>query len=161
MSESPHKARLLDAMRGARARWDALIAPLDAPQMARPGVCGAWSLKDLIAHITWFEREMLGMVQGRALAGSDLWALPPDERNAAIFEQNRDRTLEDVRADSRRVFEALLQAVESLADEDLLDPGRFAGMPLDWQPLDVIVQNSCEHYAQHIPQVEDWLAKGA
>ena len=59
--------------------------------MTTPGVVGKWSVKDLVAHITWSEREMVGVLAARALAGSDLWSLTNDERNEIVYQQNRDR----------------------------------------------------------------------
>ncbi|HKZ85414.1 MAG TPA: maleylpyruvate isomerase N-terminal domain-containing protein [Anaerolineae bacterium] len=159
MSESIDKSQLLDTMRRARAGWDALLASVDEARMTQPGVCGEWSVKDLIAHVAWFEREVVDLLQARALLGSDLWALPPDERNVAIFERNRHRSLNDVRAEAQQVFDTLWQLMESLAEEDLIDPNRFAGMPPDWQPAKLIAENSCEHYPQHIPQIQAWLGK--
>ena len=59
---------------------------------------GKWSVKDLVAHITWSESEMVGVLAGRALVGSDLWSLTNDERNEIVYQQNRDRPLDEVLA---------------------------------------------------------------
>ena len=50
------KAEFLDRLRSGRAEWDALIAQIDEAQMTEPGVVGDWSVKDIIAHVTWSER---------------------------------------------------------------------------------------------------------
>jgi uncharacterized damage-inducible protein DinB len=132
--------------------------PLGEAELSAPGATGTWSVKDVIAHITWFEREMVGVIQARALVGSELWNLPPDARNAAIFVQNRDRSLADVLAEAERVYAELLAAIETLTDEELADPARFAGMPTDWQPWRVIAGNSFEHYRDHALALQAWLA---
>jgi len=31
------------------------------PRMTELGLPGGWSVKDVIAHITWYERKMVGM----------------------------------------------------------------------------------------------------
>jgi len=62
------------------------------------------SVKDILAHIAWFEREMIGLLHQRTLAGSDLWNLPSDERNAVIFQLNRRRSLQDIRQEAEAVF---------------------------------------------------------
>ena len=51
------------------------------------------------------------------MEGSGLWALGPDERNAAIHEQVRGMALEDVRGESARVFEELIEQLRLLPDE--------------------------------------------
>jgi hypothetical protein len=151
------KAKLVEAIRKGRAEWDALVDEVGTERMSQPGVAGQWSVKDVIAHITWHEREMIGVAQAHALVGSNLWDLPTDQRNAAIFEANRDRSLADVLTEAQQVFPQFLAAVEGLTDEDVNDPGRFAHMPADWQPWKLIAENSYEHYEQHIPDIRAWL----
>jgi Protein of unknown function (DUF1706) len=99
---------------------------------------------------------MVGMVRARALVGSELWNLPTDERNAAIYEQNRTRDLDDVLSEARQVFPQLVAALKVLSDTDLNDPSRYPGMPPDWVPWQIIASNSYEHYGQHIPSVRAW-----
>ena len=152
-----NKSEWLDTLQTERAQWEALLAQVGEARMTQPGAAGEWSVKDVIAHVTWFEREMVGVLRARALVGSDLWNLSRDERNAAIYEQNRDRGLGDVLAESRAVFDQLLAGMQSLAEEDLHDPLRFAEMPADWAPWQVIAGNSYEHYRQHTPGIRDWM----
>ena len=152
-----NRSEFLDALRTERAEWDSLLAQIDEARMTEPGVVGEWSVKDIIAHITWFEREMVGVLRAHTLIGSDLWNLPHDERNAAIFEQNRHCPLSDVLADARQVFPQLVELVQSLDDQDLIDPSRFANMPADWQPWKIIAGNSFEHYRAHATELRAWL----
>src|SRR3972149_1809130 len=112
-----NKSEFLTALIAERAEWDSLLAQIDEARMTEPGVVGEWSVKDMIAHITWFEREMVGVLRARALVGSDLWNLPHDERNAAIFERNRHRPLSDVLAEAQQVFPQLVELVQSLDDQ--------------------------------------------
>ena len=86
-----NKSEWLDTLQTERAQWEALLVQVGEARMTQPGAAGEWSVKDVIAHVTWFEREMVGVLRARALVGSDLWNLSRDERNAAIHEQNRDR----------------------------------------------------------------------
>ena len=151
------RTEFLDALKNSRAEWDALLEQISPEHMTEPGVDGDWTLKDVIAHITWFEREMVGVIQARALVGSDLWDLPQDERNAAILEQNRHRPLGEVLAEARRVYPQLVKAIQSLDDQDLHDPARFTSMPADWVPWKIIAGNSFEHYAAHAADVRGWL----
>jgi hypothetical protein len=55
-------------------------------------------------------------VRAHAVVGSELWQLSEDERNAAVFEQNRSRSLEEIVTESSQVFEEFLAAVESLSE---------------------------------------------
>ena len=151
------KIRFLDTLLAERAEWDRVLSQIDEARMAVPRVAGEWSVKDVVAHVTWFEREMVGVLTAYALVGSDLWDLPGDERNRVIFEQNRQRPLEDVLTEARQVFDQLLAAVRPLSDEDLVDPGRFRDMPADWVPWQILAGNTYEHYRDHLPALRAWL----
>ena len=153
------RAQFLDLLRTTRVEWDALLAAVPEARMSEPGLDGAWSVKDVIAHITWHEREMLGVLRAHALVGSDLWDLPLNERNAIIYAQNRDRPLAEVLAESCAVYPQLLAAAQGLAEEDLTDPGRFADMPGDWVPWQLLAENTYTHYRDHMPAIQAWLAR--
>lgn len=151
------KATFLETLRTKRAEWETLLAGVDEARMTQPGPAGEWSLKDIIAHVTWGEREMVGMLQARALVGSDLWNVSQDERNAAVFAQNRSRALPEVLAEAQQVHAQLLEALEGVTDEDLNDAGRFQHMPAAWIPWQVIAGNSYWHYDEHSPSIRAWL----
>ena len=151
------RATFLDSLRGGRAAWEAVLAQISEDDLTRPGVEGDWSIKDIIAHVTWHEREMLGVLRAHALIGSDLWNLPLDERNAAIFQQYKDRALDDVLEESRLIYPQLLELAEALTDEELNDPRRFPGMPEEWSPWGLIADNTYSHYADHIASIRGWL----
>jgi hypothetical protein len=151
------KPDLLAMIRTAHAEWEALLADIPVAAMTEPGVMGEWSVKDVIAHITWGEREAIGVARAHALVGSELWQLSEDERNAAVFEQNRGRELHDVLSESRHVFQEYLAALAALSEVDLNDPHRFAGMPTDWRPWRVMYDPN--HYHHHAQDIRAWLAR--
>lgn len=150
---------LIDSIQSVWTTWDALIKQVDRALLSISGVTGDWSLKDIIAHITWFEREMVDLITAHALVGSELWNLPTDERNAAIYEEIRGQSLEQVLSESEQVHQQLLEVLPTLSDEDLTTPGNFPNMPPDWQPWSIIAQNTYEHYQQHIPDIQNWITK--
>lgn len=151
--------QLTKTIQNAWTAWEEIIKQIDMEKYSIPGAASIWSLKDIIAHITWFEKEMVGLINAHALVGSELWNLPTDERNAAIYEEVRDQPLEQVLAESAQVHQQLLDALPSLSDEDLTDPSGFPNMPPDWQPWMLIAQNTYEHYEDHIQDVQRWLAE--
>jgi uncharacterized damage-inducible protein DinB len=160
MEQSPTLQELIEMVNREREAWDALVEQIDKDRFTLPGVAGEWSLKDIIAHITWHEHEMVSLIKAHALVGSELWNLPTDERNAAIYEEVRQQPLEQVLEESTQVYQQLIAVLPSLTDQDLTNPESFPGMPPDWQPWLIIVQNTYEHYQDHIPDVERWIAGG-
>ena len=93
MNESTTKARFLETLHADRAQWDTLLEEVGKDRMTQQGVVGEWSIKDIIAHVSWHEIEMIGVIKARKLVGSDWWNLPTDQRNQHIFEANCDRPL--------------------------------------------------------------------
>lgn len=112
-----------------RAAFDAALSILSRERLVAPGAAGVWSAKDIVAHVTWAEREMIGVLQRRELAGSDLWRLSQDERNAAVYAENRGRPLNDVLDDARGVFQSLRAEIARLSDEQINDPQWIARLP--------------------------------
>ncbi len=153
-----NKTEFLDRQRQARAEWEALLAEVGPERMTRPGTAGYWSVKDVIAHVAWFEREMVGLIRERALEGSELWDLDQDARNAVVYEQNRDRPLDEVLAEAREVYAELLPMLEGMSDDEYENAARFQGMPPGWTPWRVIAGNTWEHYEAHMPAIRASLA---
>ncbi|MEA2575738.1 MAG: hypothetical protein QOH93_3036 [Chloroflexia bacterium] len=150
------KAKLLDRVRSERSRLDTLLESFTDEQMTQLLADSDWSVKDHLAHLTWHEREIVNMLRTRSMeddVASDLWGLPLHERNYTIYESNRDRSLEDVRAESRQVYAELSELLEGLYEEDLTDPGRYKDMPEEWQPWKIIAENTYEHYHDHTEDI--------
>jgi hypothetical protein len=155
--------QFLAALREGRARWEAALAAIPAARMEEPGVSsdGRWSPKDVIGHVLWHEREMIGVVQARALVGSELWQRPLAERNQLIYASYQEQSLADVLAGAAAAWRTLLPLLEGLSEAELNDPARFAEMPPEWVPWDLIAGNTYRHYAEHAEQIERWLARPA
>jgi uncharacterized damage-inducible protein DinB len=152
------KEDFIDRVRKAHDRWYAAAARIPAGQWTAP-LSGnpSWTLKDLQAHMTWSEREMINVLRSRIFEGSEWWNLPTDERNQRIYLQNRDRNLENIRQDAQESSAALLAELDQLTEADFTDLAQFQGMPADWMPWDVLAGNSYRHYDEHLPDVEALL----
>jgi len=153
-------------MRSERERWEALLAEVDGPQMERPGVTGDWSVRDIIAHVTAYERGLVEWLaaasRGKSVEFPDLDHPDVDYRNAVIFQKNQERPLEDVLLEAKQVFQQLLQWVGQWPEEELIDPQRTEWFVIHrWKesrPLwKCIADDSYRHYHQHIPDIRAWL----
>ena len=149
------KGEFLNLLQNAHQAWEKFLAQIPADKYDIPGEPGAWAMKDVIAHITWYDREMVDLLISRTLAGSDWWNLPLDERNRLIYEQNHDRPLQEILAQNRQAYAELWQLAQLLDVNDLNDPTRFEDMPLEWQPWEVIASNTYEHYLDHLPPARE------
>ena len=158
MQDVIDKTQFLKELTKGRTDWDALLAQVPEHRMTEPKADGAWTIKDIIAHVVWHERQMVSMIKGRTLRNaSELWMLSTDERNDHIYKENKDRSLEEVTEEAQQVVVTLLQAAAGLTHADLNDPSRFDQMPADWVPWKIIADNTYWHYRQHTPDIEVWL----
>jgi len=163
-----NKAGFLDTMRAERERWEALLAEVGELRMERPGVAGDWSVRDIIAHVTAYERGLVEWLEaasrGESVGFPVLDHPDVDYRNAAILRESEDRSLEDILLESQRVFERLLQMVQALSETELIDPHRTEWyVKPRWKearPLwKCIADDSYGHYHQHIPDIRAWLSQ--
>jgi hypothetical protein len=154
-------AQLLEVMRAARSNWEALLAEVGEERLTEPGVEGDWSLKDIIAHITYYETwaadNLLAIRRGEPRPRSDNAGLEMDERNARIYERQRARSLAEVLQESRTSFQRSLDAVTGLRDEDLTDPEFTRASGADWTVFDLVEGDTFEHYNDHSGSVRAWL----
>ena len=136
--------------------WSGLeesVAKLSTEQMVAPFE-GGWSIKDIMAHVTWYENEMINLIEIHTFSGSDLWELPLQKRNAAIYALIKARDIKTVVNEFNGTHQRLVGLLETLSEEELDDPKSFAGMPLDWKPWQVIASNTYEHYPEHVEQIK-------
>ena len=152
-----NKEEVITRVKTERSRWSDIIARMDDDMMLKPGVERHWSVKDILAHVVWYEREIVGVLRARAFVGSDLWALPLDERNAGVYEETRNMTLEEVRAESARVFPQLLEQLEALPEDAYGNAACFPGMPAEWEPWFIIAGNTFNHYPDHTQSLKQLL----
>jgi hypothetical protein len=168
MSIQMSKAAFVEMMRAERAHWESLLSMMDEEQMKEAGVEGHWSVIDIVAHVTAYERWLVDWLdaaeQGKLPPPSVLDNPNVDERNAVIYEQNHSRPLHEIWIDSQQTFDQLIRKVEALDERDLTDTKRTGwfvrpywkeSVPL-WQ---CIAGDSYEHYHQHLPAIRSWLAK--
>ncbi len=152
-------------MRKARADWEALLTEAGESRLTEPGVEGDWSLKDIIAHLTYFETwttaNVLAFQRGEPRPKPEYTGLDVDEENARIYERNRAKPLEAVLRDSQVSFQRSIEAVQGLRDEDLYDPEFTRKAGVDWKIMDLIEGDTFGHYQDHITPVRAWLDRVA
>jgi uncharacterized protein (TIGR03083 family) len=153
------KAEVLDTLRRTRGELEELLAGMTTEQLQRPGVVGDWSIRDVLAHLLWYEREELELIRESEVAASPLWEVPFDPRNHLIHEELRDLPLDDVLGQLREVFTEFGAAVDALSDDDLVMPGRFPGTSTERLPWQDIGLNSWMHEGEHLEGIRAWMER--
>jgi len=155
-----NKQTLLQEIHECHAEIEACCAAATQAQLTeRPGPQVDWSIKDLIAHLTYWEQDMLTTLGNCALGITPDWNDDVDAVNAQVFASNRDRPLADIRADFRQSLAQIDARVGRLSDADLSDTERLHlgdGTPL-WK---YIADETFEHYRDdHLPDVRAWARR--
>ena len=135
-----------------------LLAQLSVEQMNRPGAVGVWSVKDVLAHLAYWQHYMAAILAAAAqgatpnLDGDD----ETERNNASAMAQYYQRSLAAPIADWQAAREDLLEQLEQVSDADLNDPERFTwsnGRTL----FERIADNSFDHEQEHIAQIREWM----
>jgi hypothetical protein len=152
--EAMTKQELLDKVSTTWSELEGTLAGIDLARLVSRRAEGDWTIKDALAHVTWYEQEMVGLLETRTFSGSPLWDLPLQPRNAAIYAQIKEGKLNDVLAQFHAVHARLVELLAGINEADLTDPAHFVGMPADWLPWQVISSNTYEHYPEHVQQIQ-------
>jgi hypothetical protein len=153
-----HKAELIQRIETDWARLQHALDGLSEEQLHAPGVVGAWSIKDVLAHITMWQTGLIaamfkaeqGLNPDEGGAGATV-----DELNARGYREMKDRPFEQVWDDLEASYHQLLARLANWPEADLFEPKRFkwmAGEPF----VRYIASDSYEHYVEHAEQIEAW-----
>ncbi len=156
--------RLASILEAGRTRWNGLLAQVGVERLEVPGVEGEWSVKELVAHLTWYERAIVEGAQQVLGTGTFTRRRPAgvgiDEMNARIAAESHARPAADVLAEADEVFGQLL-ALIAACPQDILNDPHVLGLPEDLVPWMGVANNSYAHYRQHEPALCAWLAGSA
>jgi len=151
VSAADPKARLLQRL---EQRWDALgesYTGLSVTDMLKPGVVGAWSVKDVIAHVTSWEEEALTHLPTVLRGGR-----PPrystthggiDAFNAVTVERRRLLSLAEVLRQRDDAHRRLVEFVEKVP------AALFAGETRFRRRLRL---DAYGHYPRHAEAIRRW-----
>jgi hypothetical protein len=161
ITKQTSKAQLLKDIHTERGRLERLLSSLSAEDLARPGVTGNWSVKDLLAHLVAWEQLFIDWYQA-GLKGS-AFAITPvgmsknaiHEINQRIYDQNKSRTLDDVLTKFHASYKYIVSLIEGIPEQDIFAHARFS-----WtgklKLADYIAGNTCNHYAWAKLQIRKW-----
>ena len=127
----------------------------DLPEEAlsqRPGPNPDWSVKDLVAHICWWESFALSRISILA-AGEKLHLLSDfDALNRQVFEQFREMPFEQVELMFKANQPQIEVLIDSLSFEEWADENRpnFKGQSL----MRMLGGNTFGHYFEHLEDLQ-------
>jgi hypothetical protein len=143
------KAELLNKLKAARADLEAQLNSLTDDQLIHRIAPDSLSIKDLVAHITFWEQTMATNLR-KIARGEHTHHISGDvdSINEQVFAANLTRPPGLIKAEFQRTHAELLEALNQLTDDDLNDDHRFDFR--DDKPLwEYIWGESGEHYGDH------------
>ena len=163
------KSELLEWLQEEYRNWQTFLDEIDPEHMDQPGVNGDWSMKDIVAHLTGWNRWLVDRLQAAARGESE--PPPPwpaqlqtdDEINAWIFESYRGRSLRQVLEETNQVFQKIFAVVQGFPEDVQIEQVHQSGRVyhLVWlgeerfQPGEFF-----DHFHDdHEPDVRAWLVR--
>jgi hypothetical protein len=146
-----NRQQLLNKLDKAWIAFRDSYAGLAESRLLEPGVTGNWSVKDIIAHVSWWEEEALkhlpGILQGeRPPRYSDTYG-GIDAFNAQMTELKRDLPLEEVLRQAVATHERLLTYLDSVPEEQFTTETRFRRR---------LRFDTYRHYPEHTKAIWGW-----
>lgn len=156
-----NKANLLETIHRERNHLEALINGFSEIQMVQSGVEANWSIKDILAHISAWERLANDRIHA-ALTGEPV-KFPVisgetfvDEFNANVYHDNKDKELPDIQSEFRNSHSEFVSQIQKLDDQTL-----ESKLPFDWagnMTFQVMISaNTHWHYLEHAESIKKWL----
>ncbi len=129
------------------------ILQLQAQNKMEARVDGTWRVKDVIAHINWYDEQSVIMLSTKAMEGSDYWNIPMHERNDIIFEDFKDTSTHAIIEQYEGQSTQLERGLTELSEKEFLNPESFRSMPSDLSPWEILNSNLQNHYSDHLRQL--------
>jgi hypothetical protein len=157
-----NKAEILASLDRRREELLDAIDGLSEEDLLESGVVGEWSVKDLLAHISAWEAELIKLLwqvqQGQKPSSAHFSNKSVDELNAIWHQESFSRPLDRVMADFQAVRRQTARRVEVFSDNELNDNKLYPW--LKGQPLwEWVAGDSYEHEAEHTAQILEWRAR--
>ena len=115
---------------------------------------GTWSVRDIVAHITGWHREMVPALEriarGERPVPAGVSYEDVDGWNAKFAAAKRDMAVADVLQEFDESHEAFMHAAAQVPDD------RFVEGKTAWKIVD---GNSAHHYHEHAEQIRAWRAE--
>jgi uncharacterized damage-inducible protein DinB len=162
MAETTVKQNILTELQASRAALLDAIDGLAPAQLLEPRTLGAWSVRDLLQHLSLWEAELVRLLvhldQGRNPVGQSFVPHPDfDALNARWLAETKDRPLDRVMEDFHGVRRQVVRWVSELSGDDLTRARPetvLRGEPLSsW-----IAEYSFKHELEHTAQIRAWRA---
>jgi hypothetical protein len=145
------RRQLLKRLDKAWVAFKESYAGLSEAQLLEPGVTGAWSVRDIIGHVTTWEEEALkhlpSILEGRRPPRYSVTYGGIDAFNARMTEQKAELPVSEVLRQRDKIHRRLIAMIERTPQDQLVGQTRFrCRLRLD----------TYGHYPKHAEAILKW-----
>ena len=157
-----NQRELLTTVEESWRQLDAALDGLDEAAMVEPGVVEAWSVKDLLGHVTAWDQMALGHVERWRRGEQPPAAFSVDDYNAREAARRRDWSPATVREEAAETRQQLRSTLAAVTDDEwsaVVGEGDQQGPLGDWigGPL-AGSTGPGTHAAEHAEHIRAWRA---
>jgi hypothetical protein len=136
-------------MKHRRKQWDSIVATIIKKGLDKEKISEKWYFRDVICHITWYDKEILKALETKSIAESQFWNVSISERNDMIFNDTQEISLDEILNESKSTFNELASKIEELSDEDLNSDNHIKRKSDKRTTWDFIGANNFWHFEDH------------
>src|SRR5512139_2343942 len=123
------KVQVLHKLEHSWASFHKSYTGLTDEQLLLPGVTGDWSVKDILAHVSWWEEEALKhlpyILQGKRPPRYSVTYGGIDAFNAQMTELKRGLSLAEVQEQAEKTHARLIEYLHTAPEEQFASETRF------------------------------------
>ncbi|MBI1299501.1 ClbS/DfsB family four-helix bundle protein [bacterium] len=163
-----NKQELIKWLTEEQQKWNLLVAAIGDKRLEQAGVNGDWSMRDVIAHLTGWQRRLVNHMH--ASAQGQPTPPPPwpadlpteDAINAWIYDANHTRPVREVLADAYALHQQLVAILHGLPDDSRVETidGKFHLIWINDERF-AVGEFFYHFYDDHAPDVHRWLGQTA
>jgi hypothetical protein len=154
------KAQILARMAESRRALQSAIDQAGPDLLVKPGSWGEWTIKDMLAHLTYWQTSAIDRLQKVAAGRSDAIQLlggddAIDQINENVYRANKDRPLADMLESFYSTNLSFRTAVKSLPPEvyrELSAEGTFSAAR-------TVYADGYGHDEEHLADIEQAIAQ--
>ena len=161
MSKPRSKAELITQVESSRSELVQLLDGISESDKCQSRTCGEWSIKDVMAHITFWEQSIMRWYRD-GLISADVDAPEPgfgwdqiDLLNQAVYEKHWADSLAEVQAAFERSFAEVTAFINSMSETELFEKHQYAWLG-DFVLIDLVLNNTVDHYEEHRKAILAW-----
>jgi hypothetical protein len=156
-----NKTELIEALEDSRQEFIEMLEELPDTLLTEPALAGGWSIKDTLAHLTYWEGQTVTLLF-QVLRGVEkpttvhFGEESVDDINARWHQQSQTRSMEIIWNDFVGVRKQTIRRINEMNESDLTQASRFAwmkGVPL----IELVMSDTVEHEEEHADMVREWL----